>query len=198
MSQNDVLTTRQAARQLGVSVRTIQLWVEGGLLPAWKTAGGHRRIAREAIETLVRERAQALDSVPAGPAYKVLVVEDEASLRELYKVKLGSWGLPMEILMATNGYEALLSIGHRQPDLLVTDLSMPAMDGFRMLRTLKSLPEYDDLDIIVVTALDEAEIEDRGGLPPGVRVFQKPVPFAALEAHVREHYAARARVEKNP
>lgn len=193
MSQDEVLTTRQAAQQLGVSVRTVQLWVEGGLLPAWKTAGGHRRIAREAVERLVREHEQALDVAPAGPDYKVLVVEDEASLRELYRLKLGSWGLPMEILSATNGYEALLCIGHSQPDLLLTDLSMPAMDGFRMLRTLKSMPGYDGLEIIVVTALDEAEIEDRGGLPPGVNVFRKPVPFAALEAHVREQYAARGR-----
>lgn len=193
MSQDDVLTTREAARRLGVSVRTVQLWVESGLLPAWKTAGGHRRIAREAVETLEREREQALDVAPAGQTYTVLVVEDEASLRELYKLKLSSWGLPMEILMAGNGYEALLAIGRRQPDLLLTDLSMPAMDGFRMLRTLRSSPDHQDLEIIVVTALDEDEIEDRGGLPSGIRVFRKPVPFAALEAHIRGHFAAARR-----
>lgn len=193
MSRNDVLTTRQAARRLGVSLRTVQLWVESGVLPAWKTAGGHRRIARDAIDNLVRERAAALNVEVPERRYTVLVVEDEASLRELYRLKLGSWGLPMQILSATNGYEALLLIGRSRPDLLLTDLSMPAMDGFRMLRTLRSSSEYAGLDIIVVTALDEEEIEDRGGLPAGVRVFRKPIPFAELESCVREHFAAAVR-----
>lgn len=192
MSRDDVLTTRQAAQRLGVSVRTVQLWVESGVLPAWKTAGGHRRIAREAVDALARQRTAALDVDSAERGYTVLVVEDEASLRELYRLKLNSWGLPMKILLAANGYEALLLIGSEQPDLLLTDLSMPAMDGFRMLRTLKSSTDYEALDIIVITALDEDEIEDRGGLPTGIRVFRKPIPFAELEDYVRKHYAAAA------
>jgi excisionase family DNA binding protein len=42
-------TTREAATLLGVSVGTVQLWVENGLLQAWKTAGGHRRVMRDSI-----------------------------------------------------------------------------------------------------------------------------------------------------
>ena len=47
-TNDDVLSTREAAEQLGVALRTVQLWVEAGVLPAWKTAGGHRRISRVA------------------------------------------------------------------------------------------------------------------------------------------------------
>ena len=43
-ADSEVVSTSDAARQLGVSVRTIQLWVESGRLAAWKTAGNHRRI----------------------------------------------------------------------------------------------------------------------------------------------------------
>ena len=39
-TNDDVLSTREAAEQLGVALRTVQLWVENGVLPAWKTAGG--------------------------------------------------------------------------------------------------------------------------------------------------------------
>jgi len=189
MSQNDVYTTREAARRLGVSLRTVQLWVESGALPAWKTAGGHRRIARDAVERLVREQGRALDGDSREGHFRILVVEDEESLRKLYEVKLGGWDLPLEILTASNGYEALLIIGEKRPDLLVADLSMPAMDGFRMIRTLKSSDDYRNLEIVVVTALDTTEIEDRGGLPENVRVFRKPIPFADLEAVVRDRFA---------
>jgi excisionase family DNA binding protein len=189
MSQNNVYTTREAARRLGVSLRTVQLWVESGALPAWKTAGGHRRIARDAVERLVREQDRALDGGSIEARFRILVVEDEESLRKLYKTKLAGWDLPIEILTASNGYEALLIIGEKRPDLLVADLSMPAMDGFRMIRTLKSSSDFGGLEIVVVTALDTTEIEDRGGLPENVRVFRKPIPFADLEAIVRERFA---------
>lgn len=189
MSHDDVYTTREAARLLGVSLRTVQLWVESGALPAWKTAGGHRRIARDAVERLVRDQDRALDTSAPDQRFRILVVEDEESLRMLYEQKLASWDLPLEILTAANGYEALLTIGEKRPELLVADLSMPAMDGFRMIRTLKSSKQYRDLEIVVVTALGANEIDDRGGLPEGVRVFRKPIPFGQLESVVRERYA---------
>jgi excisionase family DNA binding protein len=192
MSQDDVYTTRQAAKRLGMSLRTVQLWVESGTLPAWKTAGGHRRIARDAVERLVREQDRALEPGSREAQFRILVVEDEESLRKLYEAKLAGWDLPLEILTTSNGYEALLIIGEKRPDLLVADLSMPAMDGFRMIRTLKSSDDYRDLEIVVVTALDTTEIEDRGGLPENVRVFRKPIPFADLEAIVRDRFARAA------
>ncbi|MDH3305861.1 MAG: response regulator, partial [Gammaproteobacteria bacterium] len=181
-----------AAKRLGMSLRTVQLWVESGTLPAWKTAGGHRRIARDAVERLVREQDRALEPGSRESQFRILVVEDEESLRKLYEAKLAGWDLPLEILTTSNGYEALLIIGEKRPDLLVADLSMPAMDGFRMIRTLKSSDDYRNLEIVVVTALDTTEIVDRGGLPENVRVFRKPIPFADLEAIVRDRFARAA------
>ncbi|MEY3445978.1 MAG: hypothetical protein RIR45_733, partial [Pseudomonadota bacterium] len=59
-SNDDLMTTREVGEVLGVAVRTVQLWVEAGVLPAWRTAGGHRRIARSAVEKLRAERSQVL------------------------------------------------------------------------------------------------------------------------------------------
>lgn len=47
-----VCSTREAADMLGVSLRTIQLWVDGGVLDAWKTAGGHRRVSLDSVQRL--------------------------------------------------------------------------------------------------------------------------------------------------
>lgn len=185
MSQNDVCTTRQAARRLGVSLRTVQLWVENGTLPAWKTVGGHRRISTEAVDRLVAQQGEALDRVGGTGLLRVLVVEDQMSLRQLYQMTLASWDLPLEVLTAENGYQGLLMTGEQHPDLLIADLSMPYMDGFEMIRTLKAAEEFADLEIVVVSALDKFEIEARGGLPEGVTVFPKPIPFADLKRLVQ-------------
>jgi excisionase family DNA binding protein len=48
-------TTREAARRLAVTTRTIQLWAEAGVLPAWKTPGGHRRFNVSDIEALQKK-----------------------------------------------------------------------------------------------------------------------------------------------
>jgi len=74
-----ILTTREAARLLGVAVSTAQVWMEGGALPTWKTPGGHRRVRLSAVHGLLRQReADAASAAPAGeflpcaaPAYPV-------------------------------------------------------------------------------------------------------------------------------
>lgn len=200
----DVLSTREAAERLGVALRTVQLWVEGGVLPAWKTAGGHRRISRAAVEKLIAERNNALhgaDEVPAATEaderrMRILVVEDDPDLLRLFCMVIEGWDIPVELSTATNGFEALLRIGDRCPDLLLTDLNMPGMDGFRMIDTLKKhQQEREQLRIVVVTALGPAEIAHRGGLPEGVKVFTKPLPFDELEALAREQYTRLAAPE---
>lgn len=191
----DVLSTREAAERLGVALRTVQLWVEGGVLPAWKTAGGHRRISRAAVEKLIAERSHALagqgHAASDNRALRVLVVEDDPDMLKLICMVMEGWDLPLQLRTATNGFDALLRIGDECPDLLLTDLNMPGMDGFKMISALQGRAQgREALRVIVVTALTAAEIAQRGGLPESVRVFTKPLPFDDLEVLLREQYGA--------
>src|SRR5689334_23332846 len=54
----DILTTAEAAKILGVSVRTAQLLIEGGSIPSWKTPGGHRRVYRRDVLAQITGPAQ--------------------------------------------------------------------------------------------------------------------------------------------
>ena len=193
-TNDDVLSTREAAERLGVALRTVQLWVEAGVLPAWKTAGGHRRISRQAVERLMGQRRMALaDDSTHQPALaqvdarlRVMVVEDEPELLRLFVMMIDSWELPVIVTPAASGFEALLLIGQQRPDLLMTDLNMPGMDGFKMIASLRTVASAcDDMEIVVVTALTTEEIGRRGGLPDGVRVFRKPLPFDELASLMR-------------
>ena len=87
-------TTSEAAEILSISVGTVQLWVDTGLLEAWKTPGGHRRITRESINRMLHHKPVAAATsvvVPSGGALRVLVAEDDADLRLLYQTILSSW-----------------------------------------------------------------------------------------------------------
>lgn len=170
-------TTLEAGRMLGVSVRTVQLWTEGGLLTGWKTEGGHRRIDRRSIERLLADHPPR---VAATDRLGILVVDDEIPILSLYQRSLARWPMKPEIFTARNGTEALVRLGIQRPDLLVTDLKMPGMDGFRMLQQLRQMPELADMSIVVVSGLDLLEIKERGGIPDGIPVLAKPIDFARL------------------
>lgn len=192
-------STRQAADLIGVSHRTIQLWVENGALQAWKTAGGHRRISLSSIQKVVAQRqaavapprASILASGSSGVRPRVLVVDDDATLLRLYELEIATWDLGVDIVKAGNGFEALIRIGEHKPDVLISDLSMPGMDGFRMIRTLRADPAYADMAIIVVSGLDRTTVHAMG-LPEEVPFFHKPAPFPELRATVQSVLAAQA------
>lgn len=198
----EAVTTREAAKLLGISLRTAQLWVEAGILKAWKTVGGHRRILRTSVDELLAQRKGQID--PAGQApvnssasgtadsvtpsdFKMLVVEDDPALLRLYELTITGWKPPVKLTLVQSGWEALIAMGHEKPDVLVTDLRLPGMDGFRMMRVLTSDPEFSkNMHIIVVTGLDKGEIEAFGGLPEGITVLHKPLSFPALEKLIIE------------
>ncbi|MEI6802554.1 MAG: response regulator [Burkholderiales bacterium] len=189
-------TSAEAAKLLGVSLRTVQLWAEAGVLEAWKTGGGHRRINRTSVERLLHSPKghrvrkvgtagssdQAASTQPAPPSFNILVAEDNAILRKLYEVNLSRWPMRPRVTTAGDGYEALIIMGHSKPDLLVLDLNMPDIDGFRMLQTIRSTPELANTAVIVVSGLDAAEIKSRGGVPEGIPILCKPIPFPELQA----------------
>jgi excisionase family DNA binding protein len=189
-------TTREAANLLGVSLRTTQLWVENGLLEAWKTEGGHRRINRASVKRLLEgevppKRAEAAQPRP-GVKLKVLIVEDDSVLLKLYKTVLGNWNLPLDITTANNGADALIRVGRDSPDVMITDLAMPGLDGIHLIRCLANTSYREGMEIIIVSGLDRADIETRGGLPSGIRFFSKPVPFNALRSICSDALQRRA------
>ena len=194
-------TTRQAADLLGVSVGTVQLWVESGLLKAWKTTGGHRRVLRESIDSLLHRAPGAAVPATASPdqpiqgvreRLRILVVEDDLALQRLYQVNLSRWDMAPEVTVLDNPIAALLHIGQASPDLLITDLHMPGVDGFYMLRALEHAPHVANTAIVVVTGLDAADIAERGGVPQGIEILGKPVPFHQLHAKAQRLQARLA------
>jgi len=159
-----VYTTRTAAHQLGVSLRTVQLWVDSGILQAWKTPGGHRRVTISSVKKLLQQSGNQVDRDPGrdqDQGFVVLLIEDDADLLRFYQLTIRSWDLPLTLATAENGYEGLMSIGELQPNLIITDLIMPGLDGFDMIHSLRVNPLLSDTDIIVMTSMAQMEIDDR-------------------------------------
>lgn len=167
MPEDGVISTRQAANQLGVSVRTIQLWVDAGELKAWTTAGNHRRIYQSSVDRMIRLRQ--------GLALEVLVVEDDPITQAYYQELFSMVRPELKVIYANNGFEGLIHVGERKPDLMIADIDMPHMNGMQMIASLKEITSVNALSIAVVTGLDADQLDRLGELPQQVPVFHKPL-----------------------
>lgn len=193
MADTEYLSTRQAALRLGVSLGTVQNMVESGALEAWKTAGGHRRIPTASVDAmLARRRTLTPSAAEAGEQLDILIAEDDNTQQALYRATLESWALPIKLRLVNNGFEGLMQVGQRAPDILIADLMMPGMDGFEMIRQLRANPALAQMDIIVVSAIDVREIREKG-VPADVTLLRKPVPFHEIKGFVLGRLAARKR-----
>ena len=87
----------------------------------------------------------------------VLVVEDDPDQQSILDMVLKS--SDYEVMLANDGLEAMNLIKTRFPDLIMTDLMMPNMDGGQLVKTLKSSPVYKDIPVLVLTVIADADRE---------------------------------------
>jgi CheY-like chemotaxis protein len=81
---------------------------------------------------------------------KILLVDDTEFYRKTYSIKLTTEGYLVSA--ATNGVEALKAIATEKPDLVLLDLVMPVMDGFKVLQAIKADPNLQSIPVVVFSA----------------------------------------------
>src|SRR5918997_1852569 len=108
----DILTTFQAARLCGVSHKSIERWIDAGLLPGFRTPGGHRRVHRADLLGFVQSR-RTVESTgrqansTRGEVPRVLVVDDEGPIRAVFaEYYRSAHPDSYYIELAASGYEA--------------------------------------------------------------------------------------------
>lgn len=170
--------------------------METGALTAWKTPGGHRKVSLSSVEQLLKSRKSVINSSSQNVKtnnrdFSILIVEDDEALRNLFYYYFSNWKIRVNLLFARDGFEGLTSLGKVQPNLVITDLLMPSIDGFEMIRHLKNSPEYSNIEIIVITGLTDDEIAKQGGLPEDVKLFHKPISFDEIETAIAASIASQ-------
>ena len=90
---------------------------------------------------------------------KILLVEDDNNLREIYEARLQAEGY--DIVSAQDGEDALVKAKQEKPDLVISDVMMPRISGFEMLDILRNTEGLKDAKVIMLTALGQAEDKTR-------------------------------------
>ena len=125
-------------------------------------------------------RDKALPKPSKHDSLQVLLRDDTQATVRLYQMRIASWSFPVTLHIAANGLDGLLMLGEILPDLLISDIRMPAVNGVQIVSTACHLARYDDMRIAVVSGLSHDDIEALGGLPDRVERIEKPIDFERL------------------
>ncbi len=194
MDPKPVLTTGDVASHCHVSQETVANWIKSGQLKAYKTPGRHRRIRLgDFREFLVEHGMPPLDmssDLPHRP--RVLVVDDDDAVVKLIVRLLEKEGR-YDMATAADGFEAGIQIARFRPDLVILDLMMPHLDGFKVCSSIRSEPETSELAVLVVTGYDDDENLQRAREAGADYCMTKPLSMEALSKKVGELLASRVR-----
>jgi len=184
------LVTRPAGRYLKriPGVAGIGLLGNGSVIPLLDVA----ELVRSPQQQHLRAAAEARSQAQMQRRSRVMVVDDSLSVRRAIASLLEDHGY--EVVLARDGLEAVKLMDVTRPDVLLTDLEMPNMNGLELTTHLRSRDELEGLTIVMITSRT-MDKHRRQAMSAGVNVYlTKPYTDHELLQHVSE--AVTARVEK--
>jgi two-component system chemotaxis response regulator CheY len=118
-------------------------------------------------------------------AKTILVVDDSPTVRKFVSVSLSMQGF--RVVTACDGMDALEQLPAQSVDLVITDLNMPHMDGFELIKSLRESPTYRDLPVIILTSASD-EMSKQHSQQLGVHSYlQKPFSLEKIQYEVSKY-----------
>jgi len=138
--------------------------VDRGELAAWKTAGGHRRIARASVDHWRRSRSLVQPTPEASEQHhgmsrrpSMLLIDDSIHCQKLVALLIQQRFPTIDLHVADDGIAGLALYGQLKPQILIVDILLPGIDGATLITSLRSHPQFASSHLAVVTSLDEAQ-----------------------------------------
>jgi two-component system, chemotaxis family, chemotaxis protein CheY len=115
----------------------------------------------------------------------ILAVDDSATVRKFVSVALTMQGFT--VVTACDGMDALEKLPHQQVDLVITDLNMPNMDGFELIKALRENPSYKGIPVVILTSLTDDVSKDRGAELGVNSYLVKPFSLEKIQYEVSKY-----------
>lgn len=157
------LTSAEVARLLGAGRTTVQRWIDGGELRAYRTPGRHRRVAKTDLLRFLRLRGMPVPRA-LHALVRVLVIDDDVGFLTALPPLLRRVDRAIEVELASSGIDGLLAIGARHPDVVLLDAMMAGLDGFEVCRRIHATPETADIAVVGMSGSPQnAALFERAG-----------------------------------
>lgn len=114
---------------------------------------------------------------------KILIVEDDKNIRNLMSITLKKHGY--QTINAQNGFEALTILDGMTPDLILTDIMMPELNGLDLIKAIQNRPETSKIPIIICSVQDTIDDVVKGLTLGAIHYCTKPIKLNELVAHIK-------------
>jgi DNA-binding response OmpR family regulator len=126
--------------------------------------------------------------------FRILIIDDDAGHLLIARKALERAGFSVE--EAENGKQGLFAIKETRPDLVLLDIMMPEFNGYDVCVELRRDPEFMNLPIVMVTALDDIDSVERAFEAGATNFVTKPVNWMVLSYHVKYILRANKKAEE--
>lgn len=168
-------TTHDISQLLQVDPSTVSKWIDRGILTAFRTPGGHRRVRSSDLRTfLIAHQMPIPDELGSG-IIKLLVVDDEKPVLDAIKRAFKPFAEQVQLTTTSSGIEALLMVAELKPHGMLIDLNMPDLDGYEVVRRIKARKPLEGVRLITMTARDSADAQAESLKAGAVACLSKPL-----------------------
>lgn len=194
----DTYSTHDVAKICCVTPTTVIRWIEDGLIPAFKTVGGHRRVRREDLERVCRDRGIPFNAPTGDEVGRILVIDDEPVILDLVRDVVRDLSHRFEVAVAKDAFDAGRLVATFKPQLIFLDLMMPGVDGFEVCLRLRKDAATANTEVIAITGYyTEANMERI--LSAGASAcLRKPLDVGEVRGRVIEAFKMREEMPPAP
>ena len=111
-----------------------------------------------------------------------LIADDSSTIRKFVAFALKSMGI--EVVMASDGMEALEKLTTEKFDLVITDLNMPHLDGYELISSIREINQYKDTPIIILSSESDEDDKQKGFSAGADSYMEKPFDAKKLQYEV--------------
>ncbi len=173
------VSSHAIAKLIGASPSAVLNWIDGGLLPCYRTPGGHRRVRTGALIQFLRENEMPVPRSLVGVS-RLLVVDDDKGVLRSVKRLIKKRVPALTVETSEGAMDALLKIGIFRPDAVLVDAYMPGMNGVELCEKLRSNTETEHMTVVALSGKVTRKLEEQLLTAGAVAVLGKPLDSQKL------------------
>lgn len=182
-----IFTTYEVSRYCSVDLSTVINWIEQGKLLAYKTPGGHRRVKEEDLVHFLKEYHMPIPGdLVKKEKRRILIVDDDRVVVDLIVRALKKLKRKCEVDTAFDGFEAGRKLITFEPDLVILDLMLPGIDGFKVCKNIRKDKKTKHIKVLAITGYDSPENRKKIFASGANDYLAKPLEVDDLLEHVEK------------
>lgn len=185
-----IFSALEVANMCGVVNQTAINWIKNGYLKAFNTPGGQYRVYKDDLLEFINSRGMRVPEIlsaaqePTADWKSIIVIDDDEVLNEAISGFLRKNLEKHVVYQSYDGFDAGAQLMDKRPGFVILDINLPGVNGQDICNRIKNDPAFGKPYIIVITALDDSDLEAKMYELGADKFFRKPVRLPELLATI--------------